>query len=91
MLFVLPGDQGRSLGRALLERANGAALARGVGWCPAIRAPSRSCPPKSSVTAVPTIERGGELAAFAYRRGERISDLTLGESAFGRTSGRFWS
>jgi hypothetical protein len=137
MFFVLPGDQGRGLGRAMLEQAlaygeargaevrctwatldpraqaryilagmpprwpiyrldgDAAAVARleaGVGLDPRERA--RPCDPGAAEKltaevfghdragdlahwrgdggAAVAIERGGELAAFAYRRGERI-------------------
>lgn len=137
MLFVLPGDQERGLGRALLERALAYGEARGVqvrcvwssldpraqaryvmaGMAPrwpiyrlqgdaaAVarlearvrldpRAREMPCDPsaaeklmvevfgdgraddlaywRSDGGAALAIERGGELAAFAYRRGERI-------------------
>jgi len=137
MFFVLPGDQGRGLGRALLERALAYGEARGAeirctlatldpraqaryvmaGMAPrwpiyrldgdaaaVTRLKARAgldprerelpCDPGAAQTltaevfghgraddlaywrgdggAVVAIERGGELAAFAYRRGERI-------------------
>src|SRR5437870_8078663 len=137
MFFVLPGDQGRGVGRALLERALAYGEARGaqvrsvwssldpraqaryvmagmaprwpiyrlegdaaavarlrarVGLDPRER--ELPCDPgaaekltaevfghgraddqaywRSDASAVVAIERGGELTAFAYRRGERI-------------------
>jgi ribosomal protein S18 acetylase RimI-like enzyme len=137
MLFVLPGDQGRGLGRALLDRALAYGDARGaevrcvwasldpraqaryvlagmaprwpmyrlegdaaavarltarVGLDP--RARELPCDPvdaekltaevfgdgraddlaywRSDASAAVAIERGGELTAFAYRRGDRI-------------------
>jgi ribosomal protein S18 acetylase RimI-like enzyme len=137
MFFVLPGDQGRGLGRALLERALAYGEARGTeirctlatldpraqaryvlaGMAPrwpiyrldgdaaaVTRLKARAgldprqqelpCDPGAAETltaevfghgraddlahwrgdgsAAVAIERGGELAAFAYRRGERI-------------------
>jgi ribosomal protein S18 acetylase RimI-like enzyme len=137
MFFVLPGDQGRGLGRALLERALVYGEARGVevrcvwasldpraqaryvmaGMAPRwpiyrlegdaaavarlqaragldLRAPKLPCDPgaaekltaevfgdsrasdlvhwRSDDGAVVAIERGGEIVAFAYRRGDRI-------------------
>ena len=137
MFFVLPGDQGRGLGRALLERALAYGEARGVevrctlatldpraqaryvmaGMAPrwpiyrldgdaaAVtrlkaragldpRARELPCDPGAAETLTAevfghgraddlahwrgdggeavAIERGGDLAAFAYRRGERI-------------------
>jgi GNAT superfamily N-acetyltransferase len=136
MFFVLPGDQGRGLGRALLERALAYGEARGVevrcvwasldpraqaryvmaGMAPrwpiyrlegdaaAVarlkarvgldpRARELPCDPSAaekltaevfgdgraddlahwrSDGAAVAIERGGEIAAFAYRRGDRI-------------------
>ena len=137
MFFVLPGDQGRGLGRALLERALAYGDARGAeirctlatfdpraqaryvmaGMAPrwpiyrldgdaaaVTRLEARAglesrerrlpCDPgaaekltaevfghgraddlthwRSDASAVVAIERGGEVAAFAYRRGERV-------------------
>src|SRR5262252_5688341 len=131
MFFVLPGDQGRGLGRALLERALGYGEARGAeirctwatldpraqaryvmaGMAPRwpiyrldgdaaavagleARERERPCDPGAAEKltaevfgggrahdlahwlddggAAVAIERGGELVAFAYRRGPRI-------------------
>jgi len=137
MFFVLPGDQGRGVGRALLERALAYGEARGVevrcvwasldpraqaryvmaGMAPRwpiyrlegdaaavarlrarvgldARERELPCDPaaaekltaevfghgraddlaywRSDASAALAIERGGELTAFAYRRGERI-------------------
>ena len=135
MFFVLPGDQGRGVGRALLERALAYGDSRGAevrctwatldpraqaryvmaGMAPRwpiyrlegdaaavarlraqvdAREQGSPCPPgaaeeltaevfghgraddlahwRSDTSAAVAIERGGEIAAFAYRRGERI-------------------
>jgi GNAT superfamily N-acetyltransferase len=137
MFFVLPGEQGRGLGRALLERALAYGEARGAEvrftWAtldpraqaryvmagmaprwpiyrlvgdasavarlkarvgPGLRDREPPCDSgvaekltaevfghdragdlahwRSEATAAVAIERGGEVAAFAYRRGERI-------------------
>ncbi|PYN82479.1 MAG: hypothetical protein DMD97_00920 [Candidatus Rokuibacteriota bacterium] len=99
MFFVLPGDQGRGVGRALLEiyrlEGDAAAVAR-LGARVELDARERElpCDPgaaekliaevfghgraddlahwRSDASAAVAIERGGELTAFAYRRGERI-------------------
>ena len=158
MFFVLPGDQGRGLGRALLERALAYGEARGAeirctwatldpraqaryvmaGMAPrwpiyrldgdaaaVTRLKARAgldprerelpCDPgaaekltaevfghgraddlahwRSDGGAAVAIERGGELAAFAYRRGERIGpaagrDETALLQAVARSGGR---